>query len=75
MSQSYNYYIFIFHTGDGFNMQDNQLFCGDCFGAAYGATCHGCQGKIGGDELWVEALEHQWHSQCFVCDVSKDTNY
>ena len=31
------------------------LFCADCFGAIYGATCFGCSQKIGGNELWVEA--------------------
>ena len=57
-------------SGEGFNMEANQLFCGDCYGAAYGATCFGCGQKIGGDELWVEAMDHQWHSQCFKCEVS-----
>ncbi len=51
-------------------MENNLLFCVDCFGALYGATCHGCSQRIGGDELWVEALEHTWHPACFVCDVS-----
>lgn len=59
-------------TGEGFNMENNMLFCADCFGAIYGATCFGCGQKIGGDELWVEALEHQWHSHCFRCEVCKN---
>ena len=41
----------------------------DCFGDAYGASCFGCGQKIGGNELWVEALDHNWHPHCFVCDV------
>ena len=53
-------------------MENNLLFCADCFGAIYGATCFGCGQKIGGGELWVEALEHQWHSNCFRCEVSND---
>ena len=50
-------------------MEGSQLFCSDCFGAMYGATCYGCGQKIGGDELWIEALQQQWHSRCFVCEV------
>ena len=62
-------------VGSGFNMENNLLFCGDCFGSVYGATCFGCSRKIGGDELWVEALEHQWHPACFVCEVSTSHMY
>lgn len=51
-------------------MENNLLFCADCFGSLYGSNCHGCGQRIGGDELWVEALEHTWHPACFVCDVS-----
>lgn len=64
---------FFFSQGEGFNMENNMLFCADCFGAVYGATCFGCGQKIGGDELWVEALEHQWHSNCFRCEVRVQT--
>ena len=53
-------------------MENNMLFCADCFGSVYGATCFGCGQKIGGSELWVEALEHQWHSNCFRCEVRMD---
>ena len=45
------------------------LFCGSCYGESYGATCGGCGSKIGGDQLWVEALDQQWHSHCFTCTV------
>ena len=55
--------------GHGFNMENNLLFCVDCYSSLYGATCFGCSQRIKGDELWVEALEHQWHPSCFVCDV------
>ena len=54
--------------GEGFHMEAGQLLCGDCYGEAYGATCGGCGQKIG-DQLWVEALELQWHPQCFTCTV------
>ena len=57
--------------GEGFNMEAGQLFCGGCYGESYGATCGGCGSKIGGDQLWVEALDQQWHSYCFTCTVSK----
>ena len=59
------------YIGEGFNMEAGQLFCGGCYGESYGATCGGCGSKIGGDQLWVEALDQQWHSHCFTCTVSK----
>ena len=52
-------------------MEAGQLFCGGCYGESYGATCGGCGSKIGGDQLWVEALDQQWHSHCFTCTVSE----
>ena len=71
---------------DGFNMENGNLFCSvcqiiyisfvsifmlkDCYGEMYGATCFACKQKIGANELWVEALDHNWHPQCFVCGVS-----
>ncbi|CAI8032732.1 Paxillin [Geodia barretti] len=53
--------------GEGFNMEAGELFCGGCYGESYGATCGGCGSRIGGDQLWVEALDQQWHSHCFTC--------
>ena len=50
-------------------MEAGQLLCGDCYGESYGATCGGCGQKIGGDQLWVEALDQQWHQNCFICTV------
>ena len=58
-------------SGEGFNMEAGQLFCGGWYGESYGATCGGCGSKIGGDQLWVEALDQQWHSHCFTCTVSE----
>ena len=60
-----------FLSGEGFNMEAGQPFCGGCYGESYGATCGGCGSKIGGDQLWVEALDQQWHSHCFTCTVSE----
>ena len=56
-------------SGEGFNMEAGELFCGGCYGESYGATCGGCGSRIGGDQLWVEALDQQWHSHCFTCTV------
>ena len=52
-------------------MEAGQLFCDGCYGESYGATCGGCGSKIGGHQLWVEALDQQWHSHCFTCTVSE----
>ena len=54
-------------------MMDGNLFCGDCYAEQYGATCNGCGQKIGGDELWIEALDATWHQRCFICEVSIGT--
>lgn len=56
---------------DGFNFEDNQLYCKNCFDQSYGTTCHGCKQNISANDLWVEALDNNWHPQCFVCTVSR----
>lgn len=57
--------------GEGFNMDNNLLFCSECFSSLFGATCYGCSKRIAGEELWVEALDHQWHPACFSCENCK----
>ncbi|XP_019854051.1 PREDICTED: LIM domain-binding protein 3-like [Amphimedon queenslandica] len=58
---------------DGFNMENGMLFCSNCFTEAYGVSCSGCGQTIGANELWVEALDRNWHPQCFVCGGCKRT--
>ena len=38
-----------------------------CFG-------DGANTPISGGELWIEALQHQWHSRCFVCEVGTSSS-
>ena len=57
-------------SGEGFNMEAGQLFCGGCYRESYGATCGGCGSKIGGDQLWVEALD-QLTLLHLHCEVSE----
>ena len=45
----------------------------NCFTEAYGVSCSGCGQTIGANELWVEALDRNWHPQCFVCGVRETT--
>ena len=54
----------------GFHYDEGRLYCPKCFTAAYGVQCYGCKQLVGGNELWVEAMDHNWHPQCFVCLVS-----
>ena len=61
-------------AGEGFNMDNNLLFCSECFSSLFGATCYGCSKRIAGEELWVEALDHQWHPACFSCEVHTHTH-
>ena len=42
-----------------------------CYSDQFGAMCAGCSKAIGGGDLWVEALDKNWHPNCFVCEVSK----
>lgn len=54
----------------GFHYEEANLFCTQCFTNSYGVQCFGCKQMIGGNELWVEAMEQNWHPECFVCTVS-----
>lgn len=54
----------------GFHYEGGQLFCPKCFTLSYGVQCFGCKQLIGGNELWVEAMDQNWHPECFVCTVS-----
>ena len=65
-----HYLEFVPPPGDGFSFEGGQLYCKDCFVATSGMKCSGCGQGVSPDELWVEAFDVTWHSQCFVCDVS-----
>ena len=39
-----------------------------------GVRCAGCNQTVGANELWVEALDKNWHPHCFVCEVSDCTS-
>ena len=54
----------------GFHYDEGHLFCPNCFTTSYGVQCFGCKQLIGGNELWVEAMDQNWHPDCFVCTVS-----
>ena len=47
------------------------MYFQNCFTETYGVTCSGCGQSISANELWVEALERNWHPQCFVCAVRR----
>ncbi|KAL5479195.1 hypothetical protein EMCRGX_G022686 [Ephydatia muelleri] len=57
--------------GDGFSFEGGQLYCKDCFVTNSGIKCNGCGQGVSPDDLWIEALDVTWHSQCFVCDACK----
>ena len=54
----------------GFHYEDGHLLCTQCFTVSFGVECFGCKQLIGGNELWVEAMDQNWHPECFVCTVS-----
>ena len=54
----------------GFHYDEGRLYCPQCFAAMNAVQCFGCKQLIGGNELWVEAMDQNWHPGCFVCIVS-----
>ena len=38
--------------------------------AMFQTKCYGCQFPIEPGDRWVEALNQNWHSECFNCSVS-----
>ena len=55
-------------TEEGFNYEGGRLYCTGCYSDQFGVICAGCNKVIGGADLWVEALEKNWHPHCFVCE-------
>ena len=47
--------------------------CAGCYSEQFGVICAGCNKVIGGADLWVEALDKNWHPNCFVCEVRGHT--
>ena len=54
----------------GFHYDEGRLYCPQCFATMNAVQCFGCKQLIGGNELWVEAMDQNWHPGCFVCIVS-----
>ena len=54
----------------GFHYEDGLLFCPKCFTLNNAVECFGCKQLVGGNDLWIEAMDQNWHPQCFVCVVS-----
>ena len=50
----------------------NGLFSG--WAKLFQTKCHSCQFPIEPGDRWVEALNQNWHSECFNCSVNKTEN-
>jgi len=49
--------------------EDNFAYCSDCFLTAFNTVCHGCKKTVEGEV--INALDVQWHPECFVCSTCK----
>ena len=55
---------------EGFLVDNGKPYCGKCFEDLFSVKCGKCLKPITGGEKYVEALNKNWHSQCFTCTVS-----
>ncbi|XP_070559677.1 leupaxin-like [Ptychodera flava] len=66
---------------DGFMVKDEKPFCkkdyqeqftgGQDIKIVTSDTCYGCNEKLG--SKWVEAMNQNWHPDCFVCSKCKES--
>jgi len=54
---------------DGFLVDSGKPYCEKCFEDLFSVKCGKCQRPITGGEKYVEALNKNWHSNCFACSV------
>ena len=40
------------------------------WGEMFQTKCYGCEFPIEPGDRWVEALNQNWHTECFNCSVS-----
>jgi len=52
-----------------FHMEDSNNYCEKDWQAMFQTKCFGCQFPIESGDRWVEALDQNWHSECFNCST------
>ncbi|CAH1793545.1 unnamed protein product [Owenia fusiformis] len=51
----------------GFHIEEGQPYCLKDWGDMFQTKCLGCEFAIEPGDRWVEALNGNWHSECFNC--------
>ncbi|XP_065678368.1 LIM domain-binding protein 3 isoform X8 [Hydra vulgaris] len=54
---------------DGFLVDSGRPYCEQCHEHLFSVKCGRCARAITGGEKYVEALNKNWHSECFVCEA------
>ena len=57
-------------NNEGFLIEMGKPYCERCHDDLFGVKCAGCQRSITGGQRYVEALNQNWHTDCFICGVS-----
>jgi uncharacterized protein YbaR (Trm112 family) len=52
-----------------FHNEDGKIYCPKDWAAMFQTKCHGCQFPIEPGDRWVEALNQNYHSECFNCST------
>eukprot|EP00794_Sanderia_malayensis_P016682 gene16682-18376_t len=54
-------------ASEGFLIEMGKPYCEKCHDETFGVKCAGCNGSISGGQRYVEALNQNWHTDCFMC--------
>jgi hypothetical protein len=52
-----------------FHIEDGKVYCPKDWAQMFQTKCYGCQFPIEPGDRWVEALNENWHSECFNCST------
>lgn len=52
-----------------FHNEDGAIYCPKDWALMFQTKCYGCQFPIEPGDRWVEALNENWHSECFNCST------
>ena len=58
-------------NNEGFLIEIGKPYCERCHDDLFGVKCAGCKRSITGGQRYVEALNQNWHTDCFICGVSE----
>lgn len=53
----------------GFHVEDGLPYCIQDYNQLFSSKCAGCKFPIEAGDQFVEALNENWHVECFTCTV------